>query len=83
MPKVRTLVPLTHPKTGENFAVGTEVDVDDEVFRDWRADGKALSIDDEKKAQEAAKEGSYSARTSRTDAGEAKAEEPRAPREKK
>jgi len=70
MPKVRTLVPLTHPKTGELFAAGAEVDVDDEVFRDWRADGKASSIDDEKKAEAAAKEGNYSARTSREDTGE-------------
>jgi len=83
MPKVRALVPLTHPKTGEVFAAGTEVDVDEEVFRDWRADGKVSSIDEEKKAAEAAKEGNYSARTTRTDAGEAKAEDAKAPREKK
>jgi hypothetical protein len=83
MPKVRTLVPLTHPKTGELFAAGIEVDVDDEVFRDWRADGKVSSIDEEKKAEEAAKEGNYSARVSRTDVAETKAEEPKAPREKK
>jgi len=44
MPKVRTLVPLTHPKTGENFAAGTEVDVDEEVFADWRADGKVADL---------------------------------------
>lgn len=84
MPKVRALVPLTHPKTGEVFAAGTEVDVDEEVFRDWRADGKVSSIEEEQKAAEAAKEGNYSARTSRTDAGEAKAEEAKPPpREKK
>ena len=84
MPKVRTLVPLTHPKTGEVFAAGTEVDVDEEVFRDWRADGKVSSIDEEKQAEAAAKEGNYSARTSRTDAGEAKTEDAKPPaREKK
>ena len=44
MPKIRTLVPLVHPKTGENFAAGTEVDVDEEVFRDWRADGKVADL---------------------------------------
>lgn len=78
MPKVRLLVPW-----GEH-AAGAEVDVSDEEFADLRADGKASSVDDEKKAAEAAKEGNYSARTSRTDAGEARAEEAKPPpREKK
>jgi len=83
MPKVRALVPLTHPKTGELFAAGTEVDVDEEVFRDWRADGKVSSIDEEEAQAKAAKEGNYTARTSRADAGETKAEESKSPREKK
>jgi len=64
MPKVRTLVPLTHPKTGENFAVGTEVDVDDEVFADWRADGKVADLAAEQAPQP---EGHYSERTARED----------------
>jgi len=65
MPKVRTLVPLTHPKTGENFAVGTEVDVDEEVFRDWRADGKVADVAAEE--AQAAQPGNYSARVVRED----------------
>ena len=83
MPKVRTLVPLTHPKTGELFAAGTEVDVDEEVFADWRADGKVSSIEEEEAQAKAAKEGNYGARTSRSDAGEAKAEDAKPAREKK
>ena len=66
MPKVRTLVPLTHPKTGENFAAGTEVDVDDEVFAAWRADGKVSDVATEQR--QAAQPGNYSARTGREEA---------------
>jgi len=65
MPKVRTLVPLTHPKTGENFAAGTEVDVDDDVFKDWRADGKVADVAAEQ--AQAAQPGNYSERTARED----------------
>ena len=67
MPKVRTLVPLTHPTTGEQFAAGTEVDVAEDVFNTWRADGKVSSIDEEK--AQAKVEGNYSARTGRAEAG--------------
>jgi len=68
MPKIRTLVPVTHPKTGENFAVGAEVDVDDEVFAAWRADGKVSSIDEEQaQAKAAAEGGHYAERTARED----------------
>lgn len=63
MPRIRTLVPLTHPKTGEQFAAGVELDVDDEVFRDWRADGKVADL----QAEEAQQPGVYSARTGRED----------------
>jgi len=76
MPKVRTLVPLTHPTTGESFAAGVEVDVAEDVFKDWRADGKVLSIDDEKAAEERAREGNYTARTAREEVVSTKAEEP-------
>lgn len=69
MPKVRTLVPLQHPSTGELFAAGTEVDVADEVAKDWRADGKVSLIEDEKAAEERAKEGVYNARTGRAEVG--------------
>lgn len=65
MPKIRTLVPLTHPKTGEQFAAGTEVDVDDEVFRDWRADGKVADLAAE--AAQAEQPGHFSERTGRED----------------
>lgn len=84
MPKVRTLVPLTHPKTGEQFAAGVEVDVAEDVFADWRADGKVASIDDEKaqaKAQESG--GTYTARVGREDVASTKTEEPRPPEAKK
>ncbi|HYW87198.1 MAG TPA: hypothetical protein VFB50_05485 [Chloroflexota bacterium] len=64
MPKVRTLVPLTHPKTGENFAAGTEVDVDDEVFAAWRADGKVSDLAAEQAEPEPTH---YAERTARED----------------
>jgi len=63
MPKIRALVPLTHPKTGENFAVGTEVDVADEIFREWRADGKVADVGAEQ--AQAAQEGHYTERVAR------------------
>jgi hypothetical protein len=68
MVKVRTLVPLTHPTTGEQFAAGVEVDVAEDVFRDWRADGKVSALDDEKAAEKEG--GNYTARTTRADAGQ-------------
>ena len=67
MVKVRTLVPLAHPTTGEQFAAGTEVDVADEVAADWRADGKVSLLADEEKQAQQASEGVYDARTSRED----------------
>lgn len=69
MVKIRTLVPLIHPTTGEQFGAGTEVDVADEVAADWKADGKISLINDEKAAAKQASEGNFSARTSRADAG--------------
>lgn len=72
MPKIRTLVPLTHPKTGEQFAAGVEVDVDEEVFKTWRADGKVSDVAAE---QEQAKQpGVYSARVGREDTPEGAAQ---------
>lgn len=65
MPKIRTLVPLTHPKTGEAFAAGVELDVDEEVFRDWRADGKVADVAAEE--AQAREPGVYDARTGRED----------------
>lgn len=65
MVKVRALVPLQHPTTGEQFAAGNEVDVADEVAADWRADGKVSLISDEDKPQPP---GVYDARTSREEA---------------
>lgn len=65
MPKVRTLVPVVHPKTGENFAAGVEVDVDDEVFAAWRADGKASDVAAEQ--AQAEQPGHYAERTGRED----------------
>jgi hypothetical protein len=68
MVKIRTLVPLTNPKTGDQLAVGDEVDVDVETAADWRADGKVSYVSDEQAAAKAAETGSYSARTTREDA---------------
>lgn len=65
MVKIRTLVPLTHPTTGEQFAAGTEVDVAGEVAADWKADGKISLIADEEAAAKQASEGNFNARTSR------------------
>lgn len=67
--KVRTLVPLTHPETGEQLAAGAEVDVSDEVAKDWKADGKISVIADEEAAAKTANEGVYDARTGREEAG--------------
>lgn len=83
MVKIRTLVPLTHPTTGEQFGPGTEVDVADEVAADWRANGKVSMIDDEKAAEKAASEGVYNARTGREDTASTKSEEAPKPKEKK
>ena len=77
MVKIRTLVPLTHPSTGEAFAAGAEVDVADDVAADWRADGKVSLIADEEAQAKAANEGNFSARTSRADAGEQEAPAPK------
>jgi hypothetical protein len=68
MVKIRTLAPLTHPKTQEQFAAGVEVDVADDIAADWRADGKVSLIADEQAAEKAASEGNYSARMTRPDA---------------
>ncbi len=67
MVKIHTLVPLTHPTTGEQFGAGTEVDVADEVAADWKADGKIAYSADVDAAAKAANEGNYGARTSRED----------------
>jgi hypothetical protein len=80
MVKIRTLVPLTHPSTGELFAAGVEVDVADDVAADWRADGKVSMLADEQKEQAP---GNYTARTTREDVGSVEPEERAAPREKK
>ena len=85
MPKIRTLVPLTHPKTGEQFAAGVEVDVADEVYAEWRADGKVTASEKDQKAGqlEASPEGVYNARTTRADAGQPEEESSRAKAEEK
>jgi hypothetical protein len=75
MVKVRTLAPLTHPESGEQLAAGAEVDVSDEVARDWKADGKVAMIADEQVAAKTASEGNYSARVGREEAGGKNADE--------
>jgi hypothetical protein len=82
MPKVRALVPLTHPKSGEAIAAGTEVDVDSDTAADWRADGKVSLLSAEQDAAKAAESGSYGARTGREDVASTKTEAPK-PKEKK
>jgi hypothetical protein len=75
MVKIHTLVPLSHPTTGEQFAAGAEVDVAEEVARDWKADGKiAYSADEEASAKQAA-QGNYGARTGREEVASTKSEE--------
>lgn len=54
MPKVRTLAPLTHPTTGEQFGQDTVVDVADDVAAEWRAAGKVSLISDEERNEKAA-----------------------------
>lgn len=70
MVKIRTLVPLTHPTTAEEFATGTEVDVADDVAAAWRAQGKVSFIADEEAAAKAASSGVYDAVTGREDVGQ-------------
>jgi len=65
MPKVYTLVPLVHPKTGETFGAGTTLDVDDEVFAAWRADGKVADV--AAAEAQASTPGHFSERTGRED----------------
>lgn len=83
MVKVRTLVPLTHPESGEQVAAGAEVDVSDEVAKDWKADGKIAMVADEEAAAKTATEGNYTARTGREEAGGKDAEDEPPPKAKK
>jgi hypothetical protein len=83
MVKIRTLVPLTHPKTQEQFAAGTEVDVADDVAADWRADGKVSLIADEQAAEKAAKEGNFNARVGREETTSTTSSDKPASKEKK
>lgn len=73
MPKIRLLV--ARDIDGKPNAAGAEVDVSDEAAADLRAAGAATLIEDEKKAEAAAKEGNYSGRTTREDTGAAVAED--------
>ena len=73
MVKVQTLVPLSHPTTGEQFAAGVEVDVADDVAADWKADGKIAYTADVDAAAKQANAGNYSARTAREDTPSGKA----------
>lgn len=54
MPKVRTLVPLMHPTTDEEFPLDTVVDVADDVAAAWKAAGKVSLIADEERNAQAA-----------------------------
>lgn len=83
MVKIRALVPLTHPTTGEQFAAGTEVDVADEVATEWKADGKIAYSSDEQTAAKQSTEGNYSARTGREEAGGKDADDEPPPKAKK
>jgi hypothetical protein len=82
MVKVRTLAPLTHPESGEQLAAGAELDVSDEVARDWKADGKISLVADEQAAAKTASEGNYSARTGREEAGGKNADDDTPPKKK-
>jgi hypothetical protein len=70
MVKIRTLVPLTHPTTGEQFGPDTEVDVADDVAAGWRTMGKITLISDEERNAQAAAEGHYGDVTGRQDVGQ-------------
>lgn len=67
MVKIRTLVPVSHPTTDEQFGAGAEVDVADDVAAAWRAAGKASYIADEEASAKAAQTGHYSDVTGRDD----------------
>jgi hypothetical protein len=76
MPEVRLLVPYTD-KDGNHYAADEIVEFDKDTVATLRADGKASLIEDEEKAEKAAKEGNFSARTSRENVAGTKAEEPK------
>lgn len=85
MVKARAIVPLTHPETGEPIAAGAEVELGDDFYRDLRARGAVeASGEDQKASQTPESQGNYGGRTTRSDAGEAVAEDepPPAPKKK-
>ena len=76
MVKARAIVPLTHPETGEPVAAGAEVELGDDHYRDLRARGAVEASEAEAKAaQTPESQGNYGGRTSRSETGEAVAED--------
>lgn len=70
MVKVRAIVPLTHPETGEPIAAGAEVELGDDHYRDLRARGAVEASEEETKASQTPEaQGNYSGRTGRAEAG--------------
>ena len=68
MAQVRLLSPWTDDN-GKPHAAGEVVNVDDATYDQLRADGKASATSEEDAAAKRASEGSYGARTGRTEAG--------------
>jgi hypothetical protein len=83
MVKVRTLAPLTNPETGDQLAAGAELDIPEQVAREWKADGKVSLVADEQAAAKTASEGNYSARVGREQAGGKNADDEETPPKKK
>lgn len=78
MAQVRLLVPWTDDD-GKQHSPGDVVNVDDVTYDQLRADGKASSTAEEDAAAKQAKEGNYTARTGRAEAGGAQAEDAKDP----
>jgi hypothetical protein len=78
MPRTRTIVATTNPKTGEPLAAGAEVDLDDEAYQALRAQG-AVEASEQERQEHATPDaqGNYGARTGRGDVA-GQPEQPRA-----
>jgi hypothetical protein len=77
MPKAKTIVATTNPKTGEPIAAGAEVDLDDEAYNLLRQQGAIEASEQEQQAAQTPEaQGNYAERVSREDVATTTPEEP-------
>lgn len=83
MPKTKTIVPITHPSTGEAVAAGADITLSDEEYAALRAAGSVEASPAEvKKNATPEATGNYSERTGREDVGGQPAEPSREEKKK-